>query len=321
MTRTSLLVVALVAVVGAAVIVVTRQESPAVDDVAASRNADAQSTTVPASTQDDATTTRPATSPVATPPPTAIRLRPPDPMAANFAATDDLLAFVEGIHESARSGDGASAYYLFRALDRCQTEYGLRFGGGRRERPLDEVLADESVVSQFGDADLRRIHGQCQRLRDSDPARFGALDEWLVTAANAGYPRAQAEWALRLVNGATGTPDGGALERAREMARAALASKDPAVFVPVSSVIRGLSEQEANRDASWFVAACQRGFDCSPGSEMTRIVCRFDTNCQPYESSLDLLRRHSGGEFETIERGARAINAAIDAGRFEELGL
>ncbi len=319
MSRTRLLVVALVAVAGAAVLFATRREPPAADDVAALRNTDAQSTTVPAPTRDDATPFQAA--PAATPPGTSIRLRPPDPMAANFAATDDLLAFVEGIHESARSGDGASAYYMFRALDRCQSEYGLRFGGSRRERPLDEVLADESVVSQFGDADLRRIHGQCQRLRETDPARFGALDEWLVKAANAGYPRAQAEWALRLVNGAAGSPDGDALERAREMARAALASKDPAVFVPVSSVIRGLSEQDANRDASWFVAACQRGFDCSPGSEMTRIVCRFDANCQPYESSLDLLRRHSGGEFETIERGARAINAAIEAGRFEELGL
>ncbi len=321
MSRTSLLVVGLVAVAGAAVLFATRQEPAAVDDVAGRGNADAQSTTMPASTRDDATTSRPGPSSAATPPTTAIRLRPPDPMAANFTATDDLLAFVEGIHESARSGDGASAYYMFRALDRCQTEFGMRFGGGRRERPLDEVLADESVVSQFGDADLRRIHGQCQRLRESDPARFGAPDEWLAKAADAGYPRAQAEWALRLVNGATGASDGEVLEQAREMARAALASKDPAVFVPVSSVIRGLSEQDANRDASWFVAACQRGFDCSPGSEMTRIVCRFDTNCQPYESSLDLLRRHSGGEFETIERGARAINAAIDAGRFEELGL
>lgn len=321
MSRTSLLVVALVAVAGAAVLFATRQEPPAADDVAGSRNTDAQSSTMPPSTRDDATALQPAPSSAATPPATAIRLWPPDPMAANFAATDDLLAFVEGIHESARSGDGASAYYMFRALDRCQTEYGIRFGGSRRERPLDEVLADQSIVSQFGDADLRRIHGQCQRLRESDPARFGALEEWLVKAANAGYPRAQAEWALRLVNGAAGTPDGDALERAREMARAALASKDPAVFVPVSSVIRGLSEQDTNRDASWFVAACQRGFDCSPGSEMTRIVCRFDANCQPYESSLDLLRRHSGGEFETIERGARAINAAIDAGRFEELGL
>src|SRR5690606_34566363 len=118
----------------------------------------------------------------------------------------------------ARSGDGASAYYMFRALDRCQTEYGQRFGGGRRERPLDEILADPDVVAQFGEADLRRIHAQCQRLRESDTALFGARNEWLMQAADAGYPRAQAEWALRLVTGAQGRQDVESLERARELA-------------------------------------------------------------------------------------------------------
>lgn len=240
-------------------------------------------------------------------------------MAANFAATDDLLAFIEGLHEVAQTGDGVAAYYLYRALDRCQTEYGARFGSGRHERMLDDVLADESIVRQFGEADLRRIHGQCQRLRESGPSRFGPLDDLLLKAADAGNARAQAEWALYLVN--AGTQDVEALERARELARSALESKDPAVYVPVSLVISGLSERDMNRDASWFVAACQRGFDCSPGSEMTQIICRFDPNCQPYESSLDLLRRHAGADFEAIERGAREINAAIDAGRYEEVGL
>lgn len=321
MSRTSLFVVAFVAVAGAAVWFVSRQEPPAADDALAQRSQAKTETSSPPAPEVGRSMDPGAAAPPSVSSPPAIRVLPPDPMAANFAATDDLLAFVEGIHESAESGDGASAYYMFRALDRCQNEYGRRFGGGRRERPLDEVLADPDVVSQFGEADLRRIHAQCQRLRESDPARFGAIDDWLADAANAGYARAQAEWALWLLNTPEGAQDVLTRQLARELAQKALASRDPAVFVPVSAVIRGLSANDPNRDASWFVAACQRGFDCSPGSEMTRMVCRFDTNCQPYESGLDLLRRHSGNEFDAIERGAREINAAIDAGRFEELGL
>jgi hypothetical protein len=321
MTRTSLLIIAgLAAIAGASVFFVTREASPTMESPLTRPSHTERVAAPPTATSMEGFAQPAADSPANTTA-TAIRVSPPDPMAVNFAATDDLLAFVEGIHPTAQAGDGAAAYYMFRALDRCQTEYGLRFGGGRRERPFDEVLADQSVLSQFGEADLRRIHGQCQRLRESDPARFGPMDDWLLKAADAGYARAQAEWALRLVNGSAGTQDGEALEKARELARAALESKDPAVFVPVSSVIRGLTESDADRDASWFVAACQRGFDCGPGSEMTRIVCRFDTNCQPYESSLDLLRRHSGNDFDAIERGAREINAAIDARRFDELGL
>ncbi len=242
-------------------------------------------------------------------------------MAVTFAATDDLLAFVEGIQGVAERGDGAAGYYMFRALDRCLTEFERRFGGGRRERPLDEVLADESVLRLFDEADLLRIHGQCQRLRESDPARLGQKDDWLLKSAVAGYPRGQAEWALWLVNGGSSLPEGEALEQAREFARAALSSNDPAVFPAVSAVISGLSERDASRESSWFVAACQRGFDCGPGSEMTRIICRLDPNCQPDASSLDQLRRSAGRDFEAIERGAREINAAIDARQFDELGL
>jgi hypothetical protein len=321
MTRSSLLIIAgLAAIAGASLLFVSR-DAPLPTGGALPQPSSTERAAAPltASTMDGFA--QPASGSPASSTPAAIRVRPPDPMAANFAATDDLLAFVEGIHPTAEAGDGAAAYYMFRALDRCQTEYGMRFGGGRRERPFDDVLADPSVVSQFGEADLRRIYGQCQRLRESDLARLGPMDDWLLKAADARYPRAQAELALQLVNGTTGTQDPEALEKARELARAALESRDPAVFVPVSSVIGRLTEGNADRDASWFVAACQRGFDCSPGSEMTRIVCRFDTNCQPYESSLDLLRRHSGNDFDAIERGAREINAAIDAGRFDELGL
>jgi hypothetical protein len=245
-------------------------------------------------------------------------------MAATFEATDDLLAFVEGVQDSAQGGDGRAAYYLSHALERCETEYGKRFGSGRRERSLDEVMADESIVRQFGEADLRRIHGQCQRLRESDITRFGAADDWLLKAADGGYPRAQVEAALWFVMTGGSAPDSDWSGQAREFARAAVRSKDPEVFLTVSHVIEGLNPAEASRlpsDASWYMAACLRGLDCGPDTEITRILCRADPTCHPDESALDLIRRLEGERFEAVERGAREINDAIDAGRLDELGL
>ena len=255
------------------------------------------------------------------PPVAARRARLPSPMALNFAATDDLLAFIEGIQGAAEDGDGAAAYYMYRALDRCQTDFARRFGSGRRERSFNDVLADETIVRQFGVADLTRIYGQCQRLRESDMARLGPADDWLTKGADAGFPRAQAELAVWHTQSVGSAPQSQWSGPARELARAALSSKNPEVFVAVSRVIGALAGEEAQRSASWYVAACLRGLDCGPGAEITQLLCGADPACRPDESVLDLVRRNMGDRFGAVERGANQINAAIDAGRFEALGL
>lgn len=318
MTRARLLIslASLVALVAVAVLYASR------DDPAEVASAPTPAT-VPASTTDAELPVRNSSNAETTPSAAAIRTRPPDPMAVNFAATDDLLAFIDGIQDAAQDGDGRAAYYLYHALDRCQTEYERRFGGGRHERSLDEVMTDESVVRRYGEADLRWIHGQCQRLRESDMTRLGAPDDWLLKAADAGYPRAQAEAALWFVMTGGPAPNTDRSGQARELARAAVSSKDPEVFFTVSRVIEGLNPEKAadlHLD-SWYIAACLRGLDCGPGAEITRKICSEDPTCHPDESALDLLRRLMGERFAANELGAHQINAAIDAGRLEELGL
>jgi len=318
MTRARLLILvaSLVAVAAAAVLYARRDTSTPVEIVAAQAPATspAPAAAGPAIVPTDAG---------ATPPTATFRTRLPDPMAATFEATDDLLAFIEGIQDVAQSGDGPAAYYMYHALERCQTEYGRRFGSGRRERPLDEVLTDESIVSHFGVEDILRIHGQCQRLRESDIARFGPADDWLLKSADAGYPRAQAEAALWFVQTGGSAPNTDSSGQARGFARAALSSKDPEVFPAVSLAIEGLNREKTTKLPldSWYVAACLRGLDCGPGAELTRTLCRAGTTCNPNESTLDLIRRLTGARFAEIERVAHEINDAIDAGRFEELGL
>jgi hypothetical protein len=319
MTRARFLIFAgIAAIAAAAVLYASRDASPPTEFAPAST-----SPAVPAPAPAAAAPVSNPTS-VNTPRFTAANgTRPRDPMATNFEATDDLLAFVDGIQDAAQNGDGAAAYFLYQTLERCETEYGKRFGSGRRERSLDEVMTDESIVRQFGVEDLRRIHGQCQRLRESDITRFGASDDWLMKAADAGYPRAQAQVALWFVLRG-GPPDTDWRGPAREFARAALRSKDPEVFLTVSRVVEGLkTEGAANQHsgAGWYIAACLRGLDCGPGAELTRKLCDIDPTCHPNESAIDLLRRIAGERFEAAERDARDINDAIDAGRLDELGL
>jgi len=49
--------------------------------------------------------------------------------------------------------------------------------------------------------------------------------------------------------------------------------------------------------------------------------CYGDTNCQPYETAIDLIRRATGNDFLEVEARARWINEKIDAGDWEAMGF
>jgi hypothetical protein len=72
---------------------------------------------------------------------------------------------------------------------------------------------------------------------------------------------------------------------------------------------------------AWRLAACERGYDCSDRAEWRQVMCRGDYNCQPGESAADLIHRATGNDFPEIEELASSLNAKIDAGKFDELGL
>jgi hypothetical protein len=63
------------------------------------------------------------------------------------------------------------------------------------------------------------------------------------------------------------------------------------------------------------------GIDCGSDSEVFRVLCSMDPACQPFETFLDPMRRQLGSHFDEVDRRATDLNARIDAGRFDELGL
>jgi hypothetical protein len=114
-------------------------------------------------------------------------------------------------------------------------------------------------------------------------------------------------------------------KESRRLASMAIRSRDPAVIweiadSPLSSNVDADGEPDGG-ELAWFLAACQRGVDCSAQSDAVRALCRYDQNCQPYESVADLFRRTRGDDFPEIEARARWINEKIDAGDWEALGF
>jgi hypothetical protein len=209
-----------------------------------------------------------------------------------------MLAVVKTLYPRAQAGDGASQYWLAKALSHC------------------------------GDRNARTP--ECQTLHDSRE-NFGKPSDWIALSAGAGYPLGQVEQAAAQITAArvTRDPDADArLAESKKLAVTALRSGDPEVVMQASRVTFLLNNptvdnyQEARSAAQpWRIAACMRGADCSAQADWVRDACRTAGNCQPGESGLDFLRRSLGPRYDEVERQARDINSRIDAGDWKALNL
>ncbi len=243
-----------------------------------------------------------------------------------FDTASDLALFATAMHKRALEGDDAAQYWLYRALQRCGPDYDSVFNidpaqPEKHALRLDEALADEEANPRLGADEIREMHGQCQRLRNVDRARYGDAEGWLKRAAQSGYPLAQVRRAAEIaveVNGAANRAE------ARALMLAAVKSGDADVILQTGTVARTLASGESERERHewvWEVAACQRGANCRPTAEWVRALCAVDRRCQPYETALDVIRRKVGAQMPEIEEEARSLNAHIDAREWGELGL
>ncbi len=115
---------------------------------------------------------------------------------------------------------------------------------------------------------------------------------------------------------------GAAREDARRLAFEAMRSRDPDVMVQLGDVAANLADgdpAEARKQQwVWPLAACLRETKCESMSEWMHLFCNVDTQCQPFETPVDVIRRQAGNDFDEIERRARELNEKIDAGTLEE---
>jgi len=257
----------------------------------------------------------------------------PDKAPSERAATpeepggDDNLARADAILAKAQGGDADAQYALYRLLFECDDGYRGYFEHGKKRRSLDEAL---QIASTRGPAmnidDATEIYQKCHRLKEGDSTRFGRTEDWLRKSADGRNPRAQIDLASELTGeaGESGSADDAAKrDEAKRLARDALASKDPAVIWVVGDLtllIRGNLDQPRHDQWIWKLAACQRGYDCSSTAEWRKAYCRFDVNCQPYETGLDIIRRYTKSDYDEIEQEAKDLNARLDANDFSDLG-
>jgi hypothetical protein len=253
---------------------------------------------------------------------------PPD-YRARLLASDDYWEFANSVYAAARQGDPAAQYYLYSALTYCESLYDWYFvdhlaEGKTRHRTLDEAQQLTVTRKVFTPDDVRDIQKRCARLRTStaEYPPYGKSGEWLEAAIASGYPLAQAQAALSkaLNSQQVTTPDnsGATRDEARRLAMEALRNRDPLVMAQMGDVAANLAADDPaeSRKQQWMwpLAACLRETKCDSMAEWMRIFCNIDTQCQPFETPIDVIRRQAGNDFYEIERRARELNEKLDAG-------
>ncbi|HEU5135595.1 MAG TPA: hypothetical protein VFU13_10670 [Steroidobacteraceae bacterium] len=246
--------------------------------------------------------------------------------AAQLRAAPDYLEFARSLLGAAHGGDPAAQFYIFRALQYCKDEYLTHVDRGNAGQSLEDALKWAATNWPYDPEFVRLIYNRCHTLIETGAKDIGERREWLQRASDGGYPLAQILVARQqwLERAGTADDDAARYEESRRLASMAIRSRDPAVIWEIAdSIFKGVEVAGEFGDdvLAWFLAACQRGFDCSPKSDAVRAFCHYDRNCQPYESLADILRRTGGGDFPGNEARARQINEKIDAGDWEALGF
>lgn len=246
--------------------------------------------------------------------------------AAQLRAATDYLEFARALLPAARAGDHAAQFHLYRALDYCAIEYRAHVDRGNTRRSLDDALTFAATHWPYDAEAVRLIYNRCHRMMEAGTKDFGDRGEWLLKAADGGFPIAQATAANRQwLKGVSATNDEAAREKeSRRLLSLAIRSGDPEVVWEIARSPSGFQLEGGEPDANhfaWMLAACQRGLDCGAQSEPVMMACRLDTSCQPYETLTDIFRRWRAGYFPDIEARARWINEKIDAGDWEALGF
>lgn len=274
----------------------------------------------------------PTTSPGDSSPETEGSESAPDPRA-EFREAPDLLTLAEKYHARATQGDAAAQYWLYRTLARCGAEYRANFGEstpkGEQILSLEQAMQRNPTMTAAQSDSLRKQHGQCEKLRASNPMRFGLAGDWLQAASNSGYPLAQVETASRRVSSAVQHGGCGgrqkSCEEARASALAAVRSSDPEVLVKAGNMVHLLNAEGGNPSArtlegyAWTLAGCLRGADCTQEQDWVQSWCRSMPDCYPGEGGADFIRRSTGASFAEVERRAQEIIRLIDAKQWDEL--
>jgi len=248
--------------------------------------------------------------------------------AESLKHATDYLEYAKNTIDAARRSDHEAQYYLSQALHYCDSGYRMYFDRYGKRRTLDEALQWASTRSTMSANEAKQVYERCHRLMDEGHrADFGKSADWVEQSSNGGFPLGKVAMARSLlVEAGSNGVDTEASRRndAKKLAIEALHSKNPDVVWQMGDVAPSFvgDVERANKEQwAWRIAACERGYDCGKGADWLAFACRFDPNCQPYETGVDVMRRMIGPDFDEIEQRAKELNARLDADQFDDLGF
>ena len=118
-----------------------------------------------------------------------------------FVRASDYHEFARSVLDAARAGNSEAQFLLFQTLDFCEMGYRFYFDRRNRRRTLDEALQWASTRTPSADLEeVRDVYDKCHLLMEKEARNpFGAADDWLAAATEAGHPVAQAKSAGKLL--------------------------------------------------------------------------------------------------------------------------
>lgn len=254
---------------------------------------------------------------------------------AVFRDSRDYWALAQGLLVAAKTGDANAQFYLYRTLDYCETNNRFYFIRPGKVRSLDEALSWAAERNLPRD-EVSSVYERCKKFLNQDASAFGTSAEWLAQATNLGQPDAQsttAEKALVQEQLNNVSKAGGVLPTtkpispnatARQLLSYALQSGDPYAMWVIGEVQGMLnpSGTDTNEERlAWWLAACQRGYDCGTTANWVMAICRSNITCTAGNNGEDAIQSLAGNKWPVVQQRAQAINDKLNAGDWKALGF
>ena len=145
--------------------------------------------------------------------------------------------------------------------------------------------------------------------------QFGRADTWLAAAVEGSHPEAQLVQAEQVLTASLLPPhedaratkeniDQDDVTQAKDFLWQGLKRKDPSAVWKIGDLQMALTDDDETTDRDqwvWRLAACKLGYNCSQTADWYQFMCRFDYNCQPHESGVDLILRASTASYPNVD--------------------
>jgi hypothetical protein len=254
-----------------------------------------------------------------------------------FQAQQDYWGYAQQLLPRAKAGDADAQFYLGKILGFCGSVNRGFFEHLRQKITLDEAL-QLAAERHFSQEKVQTLYTRCHGFQTEDISSWGSEQEWFNRATDAGQPAASASIAadilerqyLETYQKAGGHPELGPPVRPGAdpdaLLLTAAKSLDPEALYMIGKV-KAVRQQLAHstdvtEEYAWMLVGCQRGFPCNGNFDWIMTGC---PNCNPDnappENSLMAELTDREGNWAAVQQRAQQINASLEAGRWDELGL